>query len=123
MKQVIVPLVVFYAVLAGPIVIAWRARRRGDWPEPAQPHAGARAAAWEPRAFAAEHAHDDGVRVRRRSPRQWASTNSSRASRPTASSWRPSAEGAVLAFAIALPAFVALTLGEIVTAGRFTSHR
>src|SRR5690242_11280215 len=52
LQQVIVPLMVTYAVLVTPIVMAWRARHRDAWPDRAERHAGARAAAREPRRFA-----------------------------------------------------------------------
>ncbi len=116
-QQVIVPLVAFYAVLVAPIVMAWRARRRGGWPDAPAPHAGARAAATAPRAFARHvittmvcgyvlFAAAMGV-------------YQLIAGHPAAGIFRAAArEGALLAFVIALPGFALLTAGEIVLARR-----
>jgi len=121
-QQVIVPLLAFYAVLVGPVVIAWRARRRGDWPEPARTHAGARAARVQPRAFVMHvlatmtcgyvlFAAAMGV-------------YELIAGHPAAGIFPAAArEGAVLAFAIALPAFVLLTLAEILLDRRASGIR
>jgi hypothetical protein len=116
-QQVIVPLLAFYAVLVGPVVIAWRARRRGTWPEAAEPHEGALAARERPRAFVRHvlatmacgyvlFAGAMGV-------------YELIAGHPAAGIFPAAArEGAVLAFAIALPAFALLTVAEIVIARR-----
>ena len=116
-QQVIVPLVAFYAVLAGPILIAWRARRHGDWPEPAEPHAGARAAARRPRAFARNTLTTMvcGYALFAAAMGVYQLIAGKPADGIFVAALR---EGAVLAFAIALPAFIVLTLGEMVVARR-----
>jgi len=120
-QQVIVPLVAFYAVLVAPIAIAWRARRRGAWPEPPTPHLGAEAATRAPRAFARH--------VIVTTAAGYACFAAAMgvyqliAGHPAAGIFRAAArEGALLAFLIALPAFVVLTLAEIVVARRVGSR-
>jgi hypothetical protein len=111
-QQVIVPLVAFYAVLVAPVLIAWRARRRGALPAPGEPHSGARAARSHPRAFASYVlvTMSCGYAL-------FALTMGGYeliAGHPAAGIFPAAArEGAVLAFAIALPAFAVLTLAEI----------
>jgi hypothetical protein len=111
-QQVIVPLLATYLVLVTPVVMAWRARRRDDWPPAVEPHAGARAAAREPGRFASRvlatmlggyvlFAGAMGV-------------YELIAGHPAAGIFPDAAKnGALLAFAIALPAFAVATLAEI----------
>jgi len=120
-QQVIVPLIVFYAVLVGPVVIAWQARRRGDWPDRPAPHAGVRAARTHPRAFAWQvlvtmtcgyviFAGAMGLY-------EVIAGHAAAGIFPAAAR-----EGALLAFAIALPAFALLTVAELVAARRSGDH-
>jgi Family of unknown function (DUF6186) len=119
-QQVIVPLVAFYAVLAGPILLAWRSHRRGERPEPPVPHAGALAAAARPRAFAryALITMAAGYVLFAAAMGVYQLI----AGRPADGIFLSAArEGAVLAFAIALPVFAVLTIGEIVVARRLSA--
>jgi hypothetical protein len=120
-QQVIVPLVAFYVVLVAPIAIAWRAFRRGAWPEAPAPHLGARAAAHAPLAFT-RHI----VLTTTAGYLCFAAAMGVYqliAGHPAAGIFRAAArEGALLAFLIALPAFVVLTLVEIVVARRVGSR-
>ena len=116
-QQVVIPLLAFYAVLVTPVVMAWRARRRGNWPEPAAPHGGVRAATIEPGRFARR------VLVTMLGGYVLFSAAMGVyeliAGHPAAGIFPAAArEGAVLAFAIALPAFALATAAEIVVARR-----
>jgi Family of unknown function (DUF6186) len=116
-QQVIVPLTAFYAAFAVPILMAWRAQRRGDWPARPEPHAGARAAARMPGLFARRVL----VTMVGGYVLFVAAMGVYEAiAGPAAAGIFPAAarEGAVLAFAIALPAFAALTAAEILIARR-----
>jgi hypothetical protein len=116
-QQVIVPLTAFYAAFAAPIFMAWRAQRRGEWPARAEPHAGARAAARTPRLFARRvlptMAGGYALFVAAMAVYELIAGHPAAGIVPAAAR-----EGAVLAFAIALPAFAALTAAEILVARR-----
>jgi hypothetical protein len=114
-QQVMIPLLATYVVLVTPVVMAWRARRHDDWPEASGAHAGARAAAREPARFARRvlvtmlggyvlFAAAMGVY-------ELIAGHAAAGIFPDAAK-----NGAVLAFAIALPVFVVLTGAEILIA-------
>jgi hypothetical protein len=114
-QQVIVPLVAFSAVLVTPIAMAWRARRRGDWPERVPRHAGALAAVRSPRRFARHVAltFAGGYVVFAAAMGVYQLI----AGHAAGGIFRAAAvDGAVLAFAIALPASLLLTAGEALLA-------
>ncbi|MGO9876109.1 MAG: DUF6186 family protein [Acidimicrobiia bacterium] len=120
-QQVIVPLAVFYAVLVGPVMIAWQARRRGDWPDRPEPHAGVRAARAHPRAFAwhVVVTMTCGYMIFACAMGLYELI----AGHPAAGIFAAAArEGALLAFAIALPAFALLTVAEFVATRRSRDH-
>ena len=116
-QQVIIPLLAFYAVLVTPVVLAWRAHRRGEMTGPPAPHAGARAAARDPLGFARHvaitMACGYALFAAAMGVYELIAGHSAAGIFPAAAR-----EGAVLTFLIALPAFVLLTLGEIVLTRR-----
>jgi hypothetical protein len=114
-QQVIVPLLAFYAALATPVLLAWRARRRGDWPERAHRHAGALATTRAPLRFAryTVFTFTGGYVLFAAAMGGYQLI----AGHAAAGIFRAAADqGAVLAFAIALPVFVLLTAGEALLA-------
>jgi len=122
LQQVLVPLVALYAILALPILAAWRAHRRGDMPERTSDHAGARAARQAPFTFARAviltfaggyvlFAAGMGVY-------ELIAGHEAAGIFPAAAR-----EGAVLAFAIALPVFALLTAGEMIVTRRLDRRR
>jgi hypothetical protein len=116
-QQVIVPLLAFYAVLVTPVVLAWRARRNGNWPVAAAAHAGARAAARSPHRFAryVVLTFGGGYLLFTAAMGAYQLIGGHAA----AGIFRAAAsEGAVLAFAMALPVFCVLTAGEALLARR-----
>ena len=121
-QQVIVPLVAFYAALAGPVLLAWRTRRRGEWPGPSEPHAGARAIARRPWRFVRYVMVTFGCGYVLFSAAmgvyQLIAGHAA-----TGIFFAAARQGAVLAFAIALPVFAAATLGEIVVSRRVAGPR
>jgi hypothetical protein len=116
-QQVLIPLLAFYAVLVTPVVMAWRARRRGDWPARAEPHAGAIAAARAPGRFARRvlltMLGGYALFVAAMGVYELIAGHAAGGIFPDAAR-----NGALLAFAIALPVFVVLTAGEILLARR-----
>ena len=116
-QQVLIPLLVTYGVLVTPVVMAWRARRRDDWPAPAAPHAGAIAAVREPgrcaRRVLLTMLGGYALFVAAMGVYELVAGHAAAGIFPDAAR-----NGAVLAFAIALPLFVVLTGAEILLARR-----
>jgi uncharacterized protein DUF6186 len=110
-QQVIVPLGVFYAVMITPVVMTWRATRRGEVIERSRPHTGVLAARTRPRAFAAQVlvtlVCGYALFAAAMGAYELIAGHSAAGIFPAAAR-----EGAVLTFVMALPVFLVLTVGE-----------